>query len=289
MLQMRKIETISELRAHLANVRLAGKRVGLVPTMGAIHEGHRSLMRAARADCDELVVSIFVNPTQFGPGEDYEQYPRPMDRDLAACRQERVDTVFIPSVSEVYPAGDVTTVSVARLTEVLCGPARPGHFDGVTTVVARLFNMVAPDAAYFGQKDAQQAAVIRRMVRDLHWPIRIVICPTAREPDGLAMSSRNAYLTAEQRQQARCLYAALSWAREQIEASKRDAKVLLDGMRRRIEAAGPCSIDYIELVDADELAPKAEACGRCLIGLAVRIGPARLIDNIVVDAGESGR
>ena len=286
---MRKLETISELRAHLDTIRRAGKRVGLVPTMGAIHEGHRSLMRAARADCDELVVSIFVNPTQFGPGEDYEQYPRPMDRDLAACRQERVDTVFIPSVSEVYPAGDVTTVSVARLTEVLCGPARPGHFDGVTTVVARLFNMVAPDAAYFGQKDAQQAAVIRRMVRDLHWPIRIVICPTVREPDGLAISSRNAYLTAEQRQQARCLYAVLSWAREQIQAGQRDVKVVLGGMRSRIEAAGPCSIDYIELVDADELAPKAEACGRCLIGLAVRIGPARLIDNIVVDAGESGR
>ena len=238
-------------------------------------------------ESDEVVVSIFVNPTQFAPGEDYEQYPRPMDQDLAACRQERVDTVFVPSVSEVYPAGDATTVSVTRLTDVLCGPTRPGHFDGVTTVVARLFNIVAPDAAYFGQKDAQQAVVIRRMVRDLHWPIRIVVCPTVREPDGLAMSSRHAYLTVEQRQQARCLYAALSWAREQIQTSKCDVKVLLDTMRRRIEAAGPCSIDYIELVDADELAPKAEATGRCLIGLAVRIGSARLIDNVVVDAGET--
>jgi len=283
---MKTLEALSELRTHLDGIRRAGKRIGLVPTMGAIHEGHRSLMRAARADCNEVVVTIFVNPTQFGPGEDFEKYPRPLDADLEACRQENVDTVFVPEVSEVYPTGDVTTVSVARLTDVLCGPIRPGHFVGVTTVVARLFNMVGPDAAYFGQKDAQQSVVIQRMVRDLHWPIRIVVCPTVREPDGLAISSRNAYLTPEQRQQACCLYAALTWVRQQIEAGQRDVKQLQAGMRKSIESAGPCSIDYIEIVDADELTPKVTAKGRCLIALAVRIGPARLIDNLVVDAGE---
>jgi pantoate--beta-alanine ligase len=257
--------------------------------MGALHEGHRSLMRAARAGCDVVVVSIFVNPTQFGPGEDFQHYPRPLEADLAACREEGVDAVFMPAVAQMYPPGAVTTVSVRRLTEGLCGRFRPGHFDAVTTVVAKLFNIVQPDRAYFGQKDAQQAAVIRQMVRDLDWPVEVVVCPTVREPDGLAMSSRNAYLSPEQRRQAVSLSAALVWARTRIEGGERDVAKLVAGMREQIESAGPCQIDYLEVVDADTLEPKPGAAGRCLVALAVRIGGARLIDNVVVDAGDSAR
>jgi len=280
---MRKFTTIADLRAHLEPQRRAGRRIGFVPTMGALHEGHLSLIRAARADCDEVVVSIFVNPTQFGPGEDYARYPRDEAADLAACRAEGVDVVFCPTVEQMYPPGDATRVVVARLTEVLCGPCRPGHFDGVTTVVAKLFNIVQPHRAYFGQKDAQQAVVIRRMTQDLCWPIEIVVCPTVREPDGLALSSRNAYLSADQRRQACCLYRSLEWARSEVEAGRRDAEALVAGMRRRIEEAGPCTIDYIQVVDAETLEPRSVVEGRCLIALAVRIGPARLIDNIIVE------
>jgi len=283
---MKKIESNARLRDHLKQVRLGGGTIGFVPTMGAIHQGHCSLMRAARAECDQLVVSIFVNPTQFGPGEDYQCYPRPLQDDLAACEAEGVDTVFCPSADEMYPEGAVTTVSVAGLTEGLCGAHRPGHFDGVTTIVTKLFNIVQPDIAYFGQKDAQQAAVLRRMTGDLMWPIEIVVCPTVREPDGLAMSSRNAYLTPQQRKQARCLYAALEYARQQIATGQKDAAQLIAQMRKRIEQAGPCSIDYIEIVDANRLTPKSEVRGKCLIALAVKIGSSRLIDNLIVDAGQ---
>jgi len=240
-------------------------------------------MRAARAGCDLVVVSIFVNPAQFGPNEDYRAYPRPIEADLAACQAEAVDAVFCPAVEEMYPRGSATTVTVGGLTEGLCGAHRPGHFAGVTTVVAKLFNIVQPDVAYFGQKDAQQVVVIRRMARDLAWPIQIAICPTIRETDGLAMSSRNAYLTPPQRRQAASLYAVLSWAGEQIEAGQRDPQWLAAQMRNRLTAAGPCAIEYISVVDADDLSPKATVEGRCLLALAVRIGQARLIDNLVVD------
>ncbi len=302
---MRKFESIAELREALRGVREQGRRVGFVPTMGALHEGHLSLVRRARAECGCVVVSIFVNPTQFAPGEDYERYPRPIEADLESCRKEGVDLVFCPTAAAMYPPGSATTVAVRGMTETLCGPHRPGHFDGVTTVVAKLFNVVQPDAAYFGQKDAQQAVVIRRMTRDLCWPIEIVVCPTVREADGLAMSSRNAYLDAAQRKQAAALYRALTWARERIEGGRssprrhgdtekkegvesrrggqRDAAELVRGIRERITSAGPCMIDYVEIVDADELTPKERVEGRCLIALAVRIGPARLIDNVVVD------
>lgn len=280
---MQKIEMVHELRGVLEPHRRIGRRIGLVPTMGALHEGHRSLMRAARAGCDVVVVSIFVNPTQFGPGEDFTAYPRPIGADLAACEAEGVDVVFVPPVAEVYDPDAVTQVTVSRLTEPLCGAHRPGHFDGVTTVVAKLFNMVRPDAAYFGQKDAQQAAVIRKMTRDLRFPIEIVVCPTVREPDGLALSSRNAYLSAAERQQALSLSAALHWAEAAIRSGQRDVAILQAGMRERITSAGPCTIDYIEIVDADELRPRPRVAGRCLIALAVRIGKARLIDNTVVE------
>lgn len=282
---MKKLEKISQVREYLAPHRRAGSRIGFVPTMGALHEGHRSLMRAGRKDCDNVVVSIFVNPTQFGPGEDFEKYPRMLEADLAACQLEGVDAVFCPQVAEVYPPGSATLVTVKRLTEGLCGAHRPGHFDGVTTIVAKLFNIVQPDVAYFGQKDAQQATVLRRMAKDLLWPIEIVVCPTVREPDGLAMSSRNAYLSPEQRRQALSLSAALFRARDEILAGQRDVAVLVASIRQRIESAGQCIIDYIEIVDAEELTSMKTARGRCLVALAVRIGRTRLIDNVVVDAG----
>lgn len=278
-----KLQTIDEIRTFLAPHRLTKRRIGLVPTMGALHEGHRSLMRRARGECDVVVASIFVNPTQFGPSEDYSAYPRPLEADLAICQAEGVDAAFCPPVEEMYAHESATTVTVARLTEGLCGTHRPGHFAGVTTIVAKLFNIVQPDAAYFGQKDAQQAIVIRKMVRDLFWPIDVVVCPIVREPDGLAMSSRNVYLSPAEREQALCLYAALTWVREQIEAGRHNADALVEDMKECILQAGPCSIDYVEIVDADELTPKPLVQGRCLIALAVKIGKTRLIDNIVVE------
>lgn len=286
---MRKLETIRDLRPCLAEFRRAGLRIGFVPTMGALHEGHRSLIRSARASCDRVVVSIFVNPTQFGPGEDFDRYPRPVEADLAACTEEGVDVVFLPQVSEMYPPGDSTTVRVARLTDGLCGAHRPGHFDGVTTVVSKLFNAVQPDVAFFGQKDAQQAGVIRRMVRDMLFPLEIVVCPTVREPDGLALSSRNAYLSAAERKQALSLIAALRWAAETVRAGRTEAAGLVREMRSRIEASGRCEIDYIEIVDADSLEPRSRVEGACLIALAVRIGNTRLIDNVIVDAAPASR
>lgn len=254
--------------------------------MGALHEGHYALIRTARAESDVVVVSIFVNPTQFGPNEDFQRYPRPIEADLAGCERERVDAVFSPDVDAMYPPGSFTKVLVSRLTAALCGPHRPGHFDGVTTVVAKLLNIVQPDAAYFGQKDYQQAVIIQRMVRDLNWPVRIVVCPTVREPDGVALSSRNAYLSPAEREQARSLSAALFWARDRVSAGESDADALIREIRRRIEAAGPCRIDYIEAVDADHLTPRVRIEGRCVLALAVRIGSTRLIDNVLVDAAE---
>lgn len=282
---MKKLETVSQVREYLTPHRRAGRRIGFVPTMGALHEGHLSLMRAARRECDQVIVSIFVNPTQFGPGEDFEKYPRMLEADLAACQAEGVDAAFCPPVSEVYPVGSATAVTVKRLTDGLCGAHRPGHFDGVTTVVAKLFNIVQPDAAYFGQKDAQQAIVLRRMVKDLLWPIEMVVCPTIREPDGLAMSSRNAYLSPAERRQALSLSAALFRARDEILGGQKDVAALVAGIRQRIESAGPCRIDYVEIVDAEELTPLTTVRGKCLLALAVRIGGTRLIDNVVVDAG----
>jgi pantoate--beta-alanine ligase len=281
---MQKLQTIEEARTHLDPLRRRGQQIGLVPTMGAIHEGHRSLIRAARQECDHVVVSIFVNPTQFGPQEDFQSYPRPLADDLAACEQEGADAAFCPQVEEMYPPNAVTTVTVDKLTSGLCGQHRPGHFAGVTTIVAKLFNIIQPNRAYFGQKDAQQAAVIRQMTRDLDWPIEIVVCPTVRESDGLAMSSRNAYLSPAERKQATCLIEALRDARDQILAGSDDAPQLRQRMRKQIESAGPAEIDYIEIVDPVSLEPLQPVRRPCLLALAVHIGPARLIDNLLVDA-----
>ena len=251
--------------------------------MGALHEGHLSLIRAARLECDCVIVSIFVNPIQFCPGEDYTRYPKPIDEDLRRCDSEKVDLVFHPTAGEMYGDDRHTTVSVAGLTDTLCGRVRPGHFDGVTTVVTKLFNIVQPDVAYFGQKDGQQCAVIRQMVADLDIPVRIAVCPTVREADGLALSSRNAYLSPSDRQQARSLYEALQLGERMIREGNRSAAHVTDAMRRHLTTAGNCRIDYVEAVHPQTLQPLEKIADRCLLALAVRIGTTRLIDNRLVD------
>ena len=270
-------------RDALAAARAAGRTIGFVPTMGALHAGHVSLLEAAKRDGHFVAASIFVNPTQFGPGEDLAKYPRTESADLAACEKAGVDVVFIPSRETMYPRDAATTVHVARLTQTLCGPRRPGHFDGVCTIVAKLFNIIHPDAAYFGEKDAQQLAVIRRMTRDLDMPIDIVGCPTVREPDGLAMSSRNAYLSPEQRQQALCLHRSLANAAALIAGGERSPNKVEAATLRIIGASGPLGVDYVSVVDPETMEPIQQIEKRVLIALAVRIGTTRLIDNLQVD------
>ena len=277
------VETIAAVREHVADARRAGQSIGLVPTMGALHEGHLSLIRRARERSGYVVVSIFVNPTQFVAGEDLDSYPRTLEADADACGRIGTDLVFAPSVEVMYRRDAVTTVQVSGLTETLCGPHRPGHFEGVTTVVSKLFNIVQPDVAFFGQKDAQQAVVLRKMVEDLDMPIEVEVCPTVREADGLAMSSRNAYLSGEQRQQAVSLYRALEGARQAIADGQRDAATLIARMRETLRSAGPCRIDYVDVVHPATLEPIDPVTCPVLIALAVRIGESRLIDNIVVD------
>ena len=285
---MKALRTATELREALASARRAGQRVGLVPTMGALHEGHLSLLRAARERCDVVVMSLFVNPAQFAAGEDLESYPRDEQRDLELAKAEHVDIVFAPSVNEVYPAGFATSVEVSGgLADVLCGdPRRRGsdHFRGVTTVVAKLFNSVGPDVAFLGQKDAQQAVVIRRMARDLDFPVEIVVLPTVREADGLAISSRNAYLSADERKRATSLSRALRAAEER--AAEVDASVESVLAAARIELAGAdIEPEYLEARDAENLTPAQSFNGRpVLIAVAARVGNARLIDNVVIGA-----
>ena len=283
---MKTLRTVAELRRALTPERRAGRSIGLVPTMGAFHDGHLALIRRARADCDVVVVSLFVNPAQFGAGEDLESYPRDERRDAALAEAEGADVLFAPSHEEVYPDGFDSVVRVRGLTEILCGdPERrgPGHFDGVTTVVTKLFNMVAPDAAYFGQKDAQQALVIGRLVRDLDMPVRIEVCPTVREPDGLAMSSRNAYLDGEQRERAAALNRALAAAETVVEAGELRASAVLEAARAELSRAG-VEPEYLELRSATDLSPVERVNGSTLLAVAARIGRARLIDNRVLGA-----
>ncbi len=275
--------TIAATRAAVTTARRAGRTIGCVPTMGALHAGHLSLVEAARRDGTFVVVTIFVNPTQFGPHEDYARYPRDEAGDLRQCERAGANLVFLPSVEEMYPPGTVTTVHVARLTATLCGPCRPGHFDGVATVVTKLLNIVQPDRAYFGRKDYQQLAVIRQMVRDLNTPVEIIGCPTVREPDGLAMSSRNAYLTPDERQRALALSRALIAAREAIVGGERDPAAVEATMRAVVEAARPTGIDYVSVVDPVTLQPIERIAGPVLAALAVWFGRTRLIDNVVVD------
>jgi pantoate--beta-alanine ligase len=278
------VTTIAEVRRAVHEVRTLGATVGLVPTMGALHEGHLSLIRAARKETDTVVVSIFVNPTQFGPGEDLDRYPRDLDRDRESCRLAGADLVYAPADEEMYPEGFCTWVEVGGLTEGLCGRSRPGHFRGVCTVVTKLFNICLPDRAYFGEKDAQQLAVVQRMVRDLNMPLIIVPCPTVREPDGLAMSSRNVRLTPEERAQAPALYRALSAARDLVATGEREAARLDAAIRAVLAGATLGEVDYVEIVRADDLTPVTTLRGDCLIALAVFFpgSGTRLIDNVRV-------
>jgi pantoate--beta-alanine ligase len=271
---------IEPCRRAVRAAQHAGRVVGLVPTMGALHEGHMSLVRAARGQCDLVAVTIFVNPTQFGPGEDLDQYPRTWDADLAACESAGVDLIFAPQATTMYPEDSSTSVRVSGVTEGLCGAFRPGHFEGVATIVAKLFMVLPADRAFFGEKDYQQLVVIRRMVRNLMIPIEIVPCPTVREPDGLAMSSRNAYLSPDERIQAASLSRALFAAVDQLQAGERRAARLTDRVRNAILAAGPATIEYVDVVDAEtlEVLPVIDRPAR--LCLAVRIGACRLIDNI---------
>jgi pantoate--beta-alanine ligase len=279
---MNVIHTVAELRAALLEPRRAGQTIGLVPTMGAFHEGHLSLMRKARRDCDVVVVSLFVNPAQFNDPADLERYPRDPERDEALAAELGVDHLFAPAVEEVYPPGFATTVSVARITETLEGAHRGrAHFDGVTTVVTKLFNMVGPDVAYFGQKDAQQALVIRGLVRDLDIPVRIEVCPTVREADGLALSSRNAQLSPADRGRAAALHRALAAVQAAVSAGERDAATLRGRAHAELEAAA-IEPDYFELVSTDTLAPVSRIDGAVLAVLAAHVGGTRLIDNQLI-------
>ena len=256
-----------------------GAEVCLVPTMGALHAGHLSLIEAARKRSDRVVVSIFVNPTQFGPGEDFECYPRPLDRDLKALERLGVGTALVPEAGEMYPDGHRTQVLVEGLGRKLCGLSRPTHFQGVATVVLKLFHLVRPQAAFFGQKDAQQSILIRRMVRDLDLDIEVVVCPTVRESDGLAVSSRNRYLSGEERKAAPVLFRALEWARREVARGERRAPVLLAGVHGCLAAEARARVDYAALVDPVDLEPVSRLQGKSLLALAVFIGTTRLIDN----------
>jgi len=285
---MLHVDRIADLRATCERARAAGLRVGVVPTMGFLHEGHRSLMRAARADTDFVVVTIFVNPLQFGAHEDLDTYPRDLAGDLAQCEAEGVDCVFTPSVAEMYPRSPLTTVHVAELTADLCGAARPTHFDGVTTVVAKLFAIVGPAAAFFGRKDAQQLAVVTRMADDLNLPVEVIGCPIVREPDGLAMSSRNAYLSPQDREAALVLSRALRRVVAAVIEGERDAEWLAESVRSMVSSEPGVTLEYVEVRDAHELTPMTTLDGSAMIAVAGRVGETRLIDNVTVRVDDAG-
>ena len=279
---MRIHSSIDDMRAASRAARLTGLRVGLVPTMGALHDGHLSLVRAAKSQCDVVVVSIFVNPLQFGPNEDLAKYPRTFERDCELLEREGIDFLFAPSTEEMYPANAVTYVTVDGLSDKLCGRSRPGHFRGVTTVVAKLVAIVEPDLAFFGQKDAAQAAIIRRMVRDLNFPAEIIVCPIVREPNGLAMSSRNAYLSPQERESALALYRSLSEIRRAFEQGERRTARLIEAGKRVLAGESGVRLDYLEIVDPETLDPLLEVDRPALVAVAAFVGSTRLIDNIVL-------
>jgi pantoate--beta-alanine ligase len=286
-LSLKICPAIHEMRNACRAVRRAGKRLGFVPTMGALHGGHLSLVRAARAASDVVAASIFVNPAQFGPNEDLAKYPRTFLRDCEMLEGEGVELLFAPVAEEMYPAGAATWVTVEGLSDKLDGRSRPGHFRGVTTVVAKLFNIVEPDAAFFGQKDAAQVAIIRRMVRDLNFPVEIVVCPIVRETDGLALSSRNAYLDAEQRRQALVLHRSLMRVQELASAGERDAAKLVAAGRAEFSREAAVRLDYFEIVDPDTLDSVEDISGCALAAVAAYVGNTRLIDNILLGKNSS--
>jgi len=287
---MQVAETIAQCRRAVAEARASGKVVGFVPTMGALHEGHYQLIDAARRECGFVVVSIFVNPTQFAPGEDLSRYPRTPQADLAGCERRGADLVFLPGPAEMYPRGRTEVeVTPGRLAETLCGRSRPGHFAGVCTVVAKLLNIVQPQKAYFGAKDFQQAVIVARMVEDLDFPVEVVRCPTVREADGLAMSSRNRYLSPAERAQAAALSRALAAAEEIIRSGPRASADVVAAVRERLAAEAPDGqIDYVQVVDPRTLEDVEVARPAVLVALAVRFGGARLIDNVLVDGPAAG-
>ena len=280
---MEIIRTISWMKQVAREARAKGAVVGLVPTMGALHEGHFSLVRAAKSECSPVVVSIFVNPKQFGPSEDFQKYPRSFEADRAALENLGVDYLFAPTPEEMYPAGFRTVVAVGGLSDKLEGRSRPGHFHGVTTVVLKLFEIVQPSFAYFGRKDAQQARIIRQMALDLNLDARIVVRPILREHDGLALSSRNVYLQSDERRAATALHQSLVAVRQEIAAGQRDVPRLLAALRRVLDAEPAIALDYAEIVDAETLEPVLSLRGNCLILLAAKLGKTRLIDNALVE------
>lgn len=281
---MERISTIQEWRQKQR--ALQGKTIGFVPTMGYLHEGHLSLIEKARAEADIVVLSIFVNPLQFGANEDFSTYPRDLERDAQIAKQGGVDYLFNPSVQEMYPEEIKTIVSVKGVTEIMCGSSRPGHFDGVATVVMKLFQIIQPNYAYFGLKDAQQIAVIQQMVSDLNLPIVLRPCPIVRESDGLALSSRNVYLSSEERQEATILYKTLQWAADCITQGERNPKELIQGMKTRLEAIPVATVDYIEIRSFPGLLEPEEIYGQVILALAVRIGRTRLIDNLILNVSK---
>jgi pantoate--beta-alanine ligase len=277
---MRVLRTVAQIRAELDAERAAGRTVGFVPTMGYLHDGHASLIRRSAGECGVTVTSVFVNPLQFGPGEDLASYPRDLDRDVAVSADAGATLVFAPAVEEMYPEPMRTVVRVSGVSEPLEGASRPGHFDGVSTVVAKLCAVIGPCRAYFGEKDFQQLAVVRRMVRDLSLPVAVVGCPTVREPDGLAMSSRNVYLTAEERAQAPVLHRALAAAAAAVEDGERDPEAVRTLLRQQVAAASLARLDYAAVVDAATFEVPDPLVGELRLLLAVRFGRARLIDNV---------
>jgi len=280
---MKVIRNPQELNRILKRISCDRKSIGFVPTMGALHLGHLSLIKKAAKDNEIVVVSIFVNPTQFGPKEDLKKYPRPLKKDIELCRKSGVDLVFLPDNKTIYPYGYSTFVKVEGLSDLLCGVSRPGHFRGVSTIVAKLLNIVGPDIIYLGQKDAQQAIIIKRMVKDLNFPVKIKIMPTVRLADGLALSSRNTYLTVEQRNEAAVLSRSLSLARSLVQAGARDSSRILGRMKEMIRKKKQARVDYIEIVDLENLEKIKKIDRNCLIALAVEFGNTRLIDNIIIN------
>jgi pantoate--beta-alanine ligase len=281
---MQTFDSIKKMQEWSLQAHKQGKSIGLVPTMGYLHAGHLALVQAARQNCDLVVVSIFVNPLQFGQGEDFEDYPRDLSRDTDLLVQAGADAVFAPAAREMYPAGFSTGVEVSgEITRKMCGISRPGHFKGVTTVCTKLFHACLPDKAFFGQKDAQQLLIIQKMARELNFPLEIIRVPIIREPDGLALSSRNVYLDAVQRQEALALNRALSRVKEQIAGGERDIARLKAGIREIITASPQAEIDYIEIVNGEDLSELETVQGRVLIALAARFGKTRLIDNLLVE------
>lgn len=286
---MKSFNTASGFKSYIASQKRPGVKLSFVPTMGALHLGHKSCIDIARREGDILAVSLFVNPTQFGLGEDFEAYPRPFDRDIELLNLWGCDVVFVPSTEDMYERPQSVWVEVEHLTEPLCGRHRPGHFRGVATVVAKLFNIVEPDVAVFGQKDAQQALVIKELTRQLNWPVTIKLSPIVREKDGLAISSRNSYLTARERSTAAGIYRSLVCGRELLQSGERSRPAIVDSVERSLKGAGIQEVEYVELLSAADLSSIDSITGIVLLAVAVRVGTTRLIDNMVFEVGEKVR